>query len=116
MDVQAFKDRYPQVQASDPAILDALDDASAIVGTAWAQQRERGIGLYAAHVLTLDGQAGSSGKSSQTVTSKKVGEVQINYATRSDDQAVWFDRTHYGQRYWMLYQAIRSRMTGAFVT
>ena len=116
MDVQAFKDRYPQVQASDPAILDALDEASFLVGAAWGQHRDRGIGLYAAHTLTMHKQAGDTGRAAQTITSKKVGDVQINYATKSDDQAAWFALTSYGQRYWHLYQSIRNGMTGAFVT
>jgi len=116
MDVQAFKVRYPQVQASDAAIQDALDEASIIVTTAWGGHQEQGVGLYAAHALTMESKAGSTGQAAATINRKKVGDVEVQYATKSDDQAAWFDLTHYGQRYWTLYQTIRSRTLGAFVT
>ena len=115
MDVQSFKDNYPNVIAGDTVIQNALDEAALVVGEGWAELRDKGIGLYAAHIITLDNRAGSTAKAAQTVTSKKVGEVQISYAIKQSDEAAWYDQTSYGQRYWQLWLVIRKRSLGCFV-
>lgn len=115
MDIQSFKDSYPNIIAGDTVIQNALDEAALVVGEGWAELRDKGIGLYAAHVLTLEVRAGASATAAQTVTSKRVGEVQISYATKQSDDASWYDQTSYGQRYWQLWLAIRKRSLGCFV-
>lgn len=115
MDIQSFKEIYPNVTASDPAIEQALIEASLVTGEGWAELRETGIGLYAAHVLTLDKKAGTTGKATQAASSKKVGEVQISYATNQNQDAAWYELTNYGQRYWQLWSRIKRRTLACFV-
>lgn len=113
MDRMAFIAMYPTIQGSPDQIDAALTEAQVIVTPAWGDLRELGLGLYAAHLLTLaNNPAFASGIG--TATSKRVGEVQISYARASGEQS-WYDLTGYGQRFWALLLRLRARGQGAFV-
>ena len=105
MDIAQFRALYPAFASTpDAAVQQALDEATLFTPSTWGELRERGIGLYAAHSLTLDSQGATV---SRTTTSKKVGEVQVSYATQTGT-AAWYDLTGYGQRYWALQQRLAS--------
>ncbi|MEG2264122.1 MAG: DUF4054 domain-containing protein [Acinetobacter sp.] len=117
MDLVQFKARYPLINATDDQIQAVLDEADLLVkASVWGNRRELALGLYAAHVLTLEtSPSGQSGQAVQTASRKKVGDVEIQYSTSSQDsEKAWFDLTLWGQRYWALLQSLPVGV-GAFV-
>ena len=75
--------------------------------------RNDALGLFTAHLLTLDGMSGSNGSAIQSKTSKKVGDVQFTYAQPSQDRA-WYDLSNYGQQLLFLIDLL-PKHSGAFV-
>ena len=117
MDLVQFKERYPQIIATDFQIQLALDEASLVVReSVWGNRYELALGLYTAHILTLEiAMGGQTGLAVQTASRMKVDDVEIQYATASrDSEKSWFDQTFWGQRYWALLQSLPAGV-GAFV-
>ncbi len=74
---------YPQFADFSPrtVLLGILAQANARFGDFGADREEARL-LYVAHKLTLYSRAaGSGGETIQRVTAKKVGEVQVSYAS-----------------------------------
>lgn len=102
-----FKARFPEFSAIDDSRIQFfLDDAELEVGeAAWGDLYEKGVMLLAAHFLQLELERlddDSSGSSTENrVTSKKVGDVQVNFAraTASDASEDWYLQTSYGAEY-----------------
>lgn len=80
---------------------------------AFGDMRYNALSLLTAHLLTLDRVSGSNGSSIQTKTSKKVGEVQFNYAQSTQDRA-WYDLSYYGQQLLLLID-LQPKYGAAFV-
>lgn len=72
---------------------------------AWGDTYDLGIALFTAHYLATFGNAGVGGVTIGEVSSKKVGDVQVGYATTSnrDSGAGWWNGTIYGQQWWDLF-------------
>lgn len=70
----------------------------------WGDSYGFGQALWAAHYLATAGMAGGGGSGVVTgeVSSKKVGDVQVTYATSSDRaaDAGWWNSTIYGRQWW----------------
>ena len=81
--------------------------ASRVSECAWGDAYSLGIALFTAHYLATMGAAGG-GTGAGIVTgeksSKKVGDVQVTYATTSNraTDAGWWNSTIYGQQWWDL--------------
>ena len=86
---------YPQFAAFLPAavLTGVLEQANARFGDFGADTGEARR-LYAAHKLTLYSRAaGSGGETGVRITGKKVGEVQITYASPVSAQTAFADLT-----------------------
>jgi hypothetical protein len=76
---------------------------------AWGDSYDLGIALFTAHYLATMASAGG-GTGAGTVTgemsSKKVGDVQVSYASTSnrDEGAGWWNSTIYGRQWWSLFR------------
>lgn len=79
----------------------------------FGDMRNDALGLFTAHLLTLDGMSGGNGSAIQSKTSKKVGDVQFTYAQSSQDRA-WYDLSNYGQQLLFLIDLL-PKFSGAFV-
>jgi len=76
----------------------------------WGDVYSTGLALFAAHYLaTLGSAVGATGAGSVTgeVASKKVGDVQVTYATTSNrsNDAGWWNSTMYGRQWWDLFSS-----------
>ena len=108
MELLKFKARYPLINASDLQIQAILDEAHLFVmESVWGNWREIALGLYAAHILTIETSPNAqTGYSLQLPIHKKVGEVEIQYLNAGQEsEKAWYDFTIWGQRYWALLQA-----------
>lgn len=75
---------------------------------AWGDAYDLGIALFTAHYLATMGAAGGgtgAGLVTGEKSSKKVGDVQVTYATTSnrDNDAGWWNSTIYGRQWWDLF-------------
>lgn len=80
---------------------------------AFGDMRYDALGLFAAHLLTLDGMSGGNGSAIQSKTSKKVGDVQFTYSSSTQDRE-WYNLSNYGQQLLMLLDLLPN-FSGAFV-
>ena len=74
----------------------------------WGDLYIQGVMLYTAHELKLSLLGGGASSSSGVVTSKKVGDVSVNYDVSfgiNANAGLW-NRTIYGQQYWQLMQMV----------
>lgn len=81
--------------------------ASRVSACAWGDAYDLGIALFTAHYLATMGAAGGGtggGTIQGEVSSKKVGDVQVTYASTSnrDADAGWWNSTIYGRQWWDL--------------
>lgn len=113
-----FRSLYPEFAAeTDQRVQSMLDEAVLFLDQCrWGCWYEKGLGLYAAHQLALSnalsgttgGAAGSTSVAmASPVTSKRVGDVQVNMdSTNAEKQSENpFARTVYGQQY-LYYQKL----------
>lgn len=75
---------------------------------AWGDAYTLGVALFTAHYLATLGAAGGgtgAGVVKGEMSSKKVGDVQVSYATTSnrDNDAGWWNSTIYGRQWWDLF-------------
>lgn len=126
MDVAAFREAFPQFTAElvpDARIAFHLRVGDKLLSSArWGDLRDEGLGLYAAHQLTLELEAakdaaGTGGISAAagpvTSETKTVGGVSHS-ATRAGAAAQGaalanagqYNSTVYGQQYWQLVQIV----------
>ena len=75
---------------------------------AWGDDVTFGRYLFVAHFLATYSSAGAGGVTTGEVSSKKVGDVQVSYATTSnrDNDAGWWNGTIYGQQWWNLFLGV----------
>lgn len=81
--------------------------ATRVGACGWGDAYDLGIALFTAHYLATGGAGGASGGAGTVtgeVSSKKVGDAQITYATTSnrDADAGWWNSTLYGRQWWDL--------------
>lgn len=96
-----FKARFPRFAAvSDAVVQSALDEAALAVDDTWASQADFTLGrlLYAAHVLTLDGQGTSTEAQLAGFNSIKMGSLSLTLEKRSGDSSA-LEATSYGRRF-----------------
>lgn len=73
----------------------------------WGDSYTLGLALFTAHYLASFGNAGTGGVVTGEMSSKKVGDVQVGYATTSNREAGagWWNGTIYGQQWWDLFSS-----------
>lgn len=76
----------------------------------WGNVYSTGLALFAAHYLaTLGSASGATGAGvvAGEVASKKVGDVQVTYASTSNRSADagWWNSTIYGRQWWDLFKS-----------
>lgn len=104
--VQDFKDRFPEITATDPQIQSALNEGAAAVDTTWLiQDYQPAILYFAAHVLR-SGQI--IGGPSAGISSESFGGYSVSYRT---DLGYW-STTVYGNNF---YRLLRRNKYGARV-
>lgn len=109
-----IKTRYPAlVGIPDGAIQLAINDAVPMFDEArWGGWFDQGFAAYVAHMVLADQNlnAGQSAQQVGVLLSKKVGDVQVNYAQPSGITArdAFFAGTTYGQRYLQLRRLVGS--------
>ena len=107
-----FKERFPEFDSiADARIETFINKAALLVGSCkWGDLYDEGIALLAAHYLALSilQESASSAISSFPVSSKKVGDVQINFAIPASASAMesFYTKTPYGQEYWALVRLV----------
>jgi len=107
-----FKERFPEFDSIDDSrVLTFLNKASLLVSECkWGNLYDEGVALLAAHYLALSilQESASSATPSFPVSSKKVGDVQINYGVPSADSGTeaYYLRTPYGAEYWSLVRLV----------
>ena len=107
-----FKVRFPEFDSiEDDRIQFFLDKAALLVSECrWGTLYDEGVALLAAHYLALSiiQESASSATPSFPVSSKKVGDVQINYAvpTAASGTEAYYNSTPYGQEYWSLVRLV----------
>lgn len=105
-----FKARYPEfVTVSDSLIALVLGEAFDQVGDTWLERdRARAQMLLTAHNLTMEGEpgrtaTGSSSAGTGFVKRRKVGDVEVEFATpggsSGGSSGNGFSSTSYGQEY-----------------
>jgi hypothetical protein len=103
-----FKLRYPEFDSIDDSRIQFwMNDAALEVGeSAWGEFYEKGVMLLTAHLLTIDlanqgTSSGSGGLSTNRVTARKVGDVQVSFARATADNASedWYYQSSYGAEY-----------------
>lgn len=119
MTVDEFKALYPDFSQSyvDEQIGSKLRLANLLIDRIgnFDDARHDAIGLLIAHMLTLDKMAGKNGTAIQSKTSKKVGDVQFNYAQEDVDRS-WYNLSNYGQQLlWLIDLLPNYRYGGGFV-
>ena len=104
--------RFPEF--TDPPFTDAriqlfIDDAvSELSEGAWGDYYDRGLSYFTAHLLswaTMASQGEGTPGSINKVTSRKVGDVAINFggqAAGSSSLEDYYNSTSYGQEYYRL--------------
>lgn len=116
-----LKGRFPAFAAVDNLIVQgALDEAAARVDQTWREQDfQLAQLLYAAHILTLDGQGGGqeaqfSSLSAAGVQSIKIASLQLTIAKTKEAgaDASLLKTTSFGRRFWDL---MRLNFSGAVV-
>jgi hypothetical protein len=87
--------------------------ASRVSECAWGDSYDLGIALFTAHYLATFGRAGTGGVTTGEMSSKKVGDVQVNYATTSNraEGSGWWNSTIYGQQWWDLFASCGGSVT-----
>lgn len=103
-----FKTRYEEFDSvSDSKIQVFLDDSELELNVSvWGSYYDKGGYALAAHGLKLSQLESSVPGGS--ISSKKVGDVQINYNVKSPDSSLeyYYNSTPYGQEYYRLMQLI----------
>lgn len=107
-----FKERFPEFATqTDERIQVFLDKAALLVSACkWGNLYDEGVALLAAHYLALSILQSSASSATPTfaIASKKVGDVQINYAVPSaaSGTEAYYNSTPYGQEYWSLVRLV----------
>lgn len=107
-----FKARFPEFDSIDDSRIETFITDAALMLSAcrWGDLYDKGIALLAAHYLALSilQESASSAISAFPVSSKKVGDVQINYAVTApaDSTEGFYSKTPYGQEYWALVRLV----------
>ena len=98
--------RFPAFAAVDPAVLAvALTEAGTRVDTTWTNgDAPLGLMLYAAHVLTLDGQgtgaeAALGAAGALGVSTLRAGSLHLERAAPADKATSMLAETTYGRRF-----------------
>lgn len=100
-----FKERFPQFDSiANDRIQLFLNDAETMLSVGcWGTWYDKGLALLAAHYLALSilQESASSVESAYPLSSKKVGDVQLNFAVPSSTGATedYYKKTPYGQEY-----------------
>lgn len=105
--VAEVKARVPALATvADPTIQLAIDDAACLFNEVrWGCYYAQGVACYVGHIVLTEQKAASgTAAAAGPVTGKRVGDVQVNYATAVFTKATdaFFATTPYGQRYMML--------------
>lgn len=101
--VQNFKDRFPEISASDPQIQSAINEGAGAVDTSWIEaDYAPAILYYAAHLIVSDQEAGGS---SVGIASESFGPIAVSY--RDSGNVSWLATTSYGNNFARL--RLRSR-------
>lgn len=95
--------RYPRARVEMYLTL----AATRVGACAWGTSYNLGLALFAAHYLALSGgwlDQGGTGVVKAEMSSKKVGDVQVTYATTANQSmdAGWWNSTGYGRQWWDL--------------
>lgn len=120
MDVATFRQQFPEFSdptayTGDSISLNLSLGALSLDADVWGDFRDRGLGLFVAHNLSLDAQnaaqaaaGGTPGKVTGLQTSKSVDKVSASYdvgAVTYEGAAFW-NLTSYGVRFYQLMRIV----------
>lgn len=91
--VQDFKDRFPEIAATDPQIQAVLNEGAGAVDTSYIEaEYAPAILYYAAHLLILGQDIGSGAG----IASESFGPISMSYERGG---ASWLSSSSYGQQF-----------------
>jgi len=115
INIAGFQARYPEFDTVADARIEVYlaDSQLEINESIWSDYYEKGVYALAAHMLhrSLMSESGNAGSSGE-VSSKRIGDLQISYNTKSlDSTESYYNSTVYGQEYYRLMKLVAPLVT-----